>query len=284
VSERTPEHMTDEQALEEYLKGGSSVSQRYRESAADVVPAHLDERVLALARAASTQRAKSRRWLRWTAPLAVAASALLALSVVLDQGAREHAAVSAVEAPSQLKPDSRFEERAANVPSAEHQPASPPQASKSEAPPAVRVPEASPAFVSPSDADRADEAEEMRASKLKQRVERESASVRRSEELAASTPAPRLAPEEAVVTSQARSIQGATSRAVSAVTTMDAASDDVSAPAAEVREADPELWLSQIRKLREQGKNEDADQEWKRFREAYPDYPVAESDVAKKKE
>lgn len=44
---------------------------------------------------------------------------------------------------------------------------------------------------------------------------------------------------------------------------------------------EPKHWLERIRQLRKDGKAEDADREWLRFREAYPDYAVAETDVAR---
>jgi hypothetical protein len=285
VNERTSEHMTDEQALEEYLKRGSSISQRYRESAAAVVPAHLDERVLALARAASG-KAKSRRWVRWTAPLAVAASAILALSIVLDQGAREHAAVSKVEAPASAAPEERAELRTQTAPQPPAQerpnalldaPAAP--ATKAEAPPVAAAREVAPAFAPTPEPERSDE-KAAQTREMKKQLERESTSARRAEERAASTPAPHDV-EETVASRHLRSIEGATSQAISSVVATDAAQVEAAAPAADALHNDPDRWLTQIRKLREQGRNEEADQEWKRFREAYPDYPVADSDVAK---
>lgn len=44
---------------------------------------------------------------------------------------------------------------------------------------------------------------------------------------------------------------------------------------------EPKHWLERIRQLRKDGKTQDADREWQRFREAYPDYAVAETDAAK---
>ena len=37
---------------------------------------------------------------------------------------------------------------------------------------------------------------------------------------------------------------------------------------------DPQTWLKRIESLRAQGKAEQAEAEWKRFRQAFPDYPV----------
>jgi hypothetical protein len=42
-----------------------------------------------------------------------------------------------------------------------------------------------------------------------------------------------------------------------------------------------EAWLKDIRELRKENKQEQADKEWRRFRAAYPTYDVAESDTAR---
>jgi hypothetical protein len=44
---------------------------------------------------------------------------------------------------------------------------------------------------------------------------------------------------------------------------------------------DPEAWLKDIRQLRKDNKQEEADSEWHRFRETFPDYEVAETDAAR---
>ena len=44
---------------------------------------------------------------------------------------------------------------------------------------------------------------------------------------------------------------------------------------------DPEAWLKAIRELRKENKQEQADREWQRFRAAFPDYEVAETDAAR---
>jgi hypothetical protein len=44
---------------------------------------------------------------------------------------------------------------------------------------------------------------------------------------------------------------------------------------------DPEAWLKEIRQLRQENKQEEADREWRRFRSAFPDYEVAETDAAR---
>jgi hypothetical protein len=43
----------------------------------------------------------------------------------------------------------------------------------------------------------------------------------------------------------------------------------------------PAVWLENIRQLRRDGKVLQADREWMRFRKVFPDYPVADDDVAR---
>jgi hypothetical protein len=47
--------------------------------------------------------------------------------------------------------------------------------------------------------------------------------------------------------------------------------------------SDPAAWLEEIRDLRRTGKTADADREWDRFRAAFPDFHVADDDLARKK-
>src|SRR5690606_10401718 len=43
----------------------------------------------------------------------------------------------------------------------------------------------------------------------------------------------------------------------------------------------PEAWLSEIRRLRLDGDDVNADSEWQRFRKAFPDYAVTDADPAR---
>lgn len=45
--------------------------------------------------------------------------------------------------------------------------------------------------------------------------------------------------------------------------------------------SDPEQWLRDIRQLRKEDKHEEADREWRRFRDAFPDYQVPDTDPAR---
>ena len=82
--------------FDEYLQRGSEVSQRYRELGSRAVPPLLDAKVLQQAQQESERLRKrtQRSWLRWGAPLAVAATALIAVSVVLQPGVQESASIA----------------------------------------------------------------------------------------------------------------------------------------------------------------------------------------------
>ena len=69
------------------------VRRSYRSLPHDEVPPEVDARVLDAARIALAQRRK-RSWLRWSAPIALAASVLVVVAVVLDPGARKTATVN----------------------------------------------------------------------------------------------------------------------------------------------------------------------------------------------
>jgi len=83
----------DIKALDEYLKGDSDISRTFRELGGEDVPPELDRRVLNEARAAvaSGGGARSRSWLRWSAPLALAASVVLVVTVVIESGVQNDA-------------------------------------------------------------------------------------------------------------------------------------------------------------------------------------------------
>ena len=51
---------------------------------------------------------------------------------------------------------------------------------------------------------------------------------------------------------------------------------------ADAEQADPAKWLEHIRDLRRAGKAVEADRSWQLFRDAFPDFPVADDDIARK--
>lgn len=87
----------DDKAFEEYLSRESQLSKRYRALGADEVPAELDGLVLAQARQAVAAKPSSGRkkpaWMRWTPPLALAASMVLVISIVIESGTRHEVAM-----------------------------------------------------------------------------------------------------------------------------------------------------------------------------------------------
>ncbi|MGH7336920.1 MAG: hypothetical protein ACREI7_05035, partial [Myxococcota bacterium] len=85
----------DDKSLDEYLTRGSEVSRRYRELDGDTVPPELDRRVLAEARAAASKnQSGGRAWMRWSAPVALAASAVLVVSIVIESGVDQQETVA----------------------------------------------------------------------------------------------------------------------------------------------------------------------------------------------
>lgn len=90
----------DDAALADYLRRDSAVTQRYRELESAGVPPVLDHAVLAQARAAVAEKKGSRlRALRrWSAPLALAASVLVVVSIVMQPAMQQEVARSTMPA------------------------------------------------------------------------------------------------------------------------------------------------------------------------------------------
>lgn len=289
--------------LDEYLKGDSSVSRQYRQLHSAQVPAELDRLVLRQAQdAVRTTPAKSRTWMRWSGPLALAASAVLVVSIVTETGMQDEvmltAEKSSAPAGPQMEPAApQMEAKRRQTAPVEHDMAAENSAAGSAASEAPRSPQAAPPppsapaqdaaadravaqFVSPP-AVRLDMPAPVSApaeSPSSMQMKEESAQPPAEEsDLAlpkvarerrnAGAPPPVAAPrpeadaQEVVVSGNA-----ITSRPVSAVI----------APV-----PDPELWLEQIRQLRKENKQTEADREWRRFREAFPDHPVSDVDAAR---
>jgi hypothetical protein len=313
----------DIKALDEYLKGGSEVSQRYRELGGDDVPPDLDRRVLAAARDAVAQAGaqRSRSWLRWSTPVALAASVVLVVTVLLEKGVQDELVLPA-QSPAESRPvssdaategDAASEGDAAAADDAEAKLADEvvPQLAPAEAP---RVP--TPAQPAVPEA----EAERYVASPPEITVEAQALRARREQQQATPVtsvqsepsvaPPPEPAPEaqvsarkslersetesaasssdlaEVVITGASRARRPA-GRGVGPRGTISSSvfkDGDSQALAGEQRErADPQAWLEDIRELRRAGKSDEADREWQLFREAFPDVQVADDDIARKK-
>ena len=291
--------------LDEYLKGDSSVSRQYRQLHSAEVPAEIDRLVLRQAQdAVRATPAKSRTWMRWSGPLALAASAVLVVSIVIETGMQDEVMLTAEKASApagpQMEPAApQMEAKRRQTAPVEHDMTAENSAAGSAASEAPRSPQAAPPppsapaqdaaadravaqFVSPP-AVRLDmpapvsaPAETLSSMQMKEesaqppaeeselalpKVARERRNAGAPPPVAAPAPRAEADTQEVVVSGNA-----ITSRPVSAII----------APV-----PDPERWLEQIRQLRKDNKQTDADREWRRFREAFPDHPVSEVDAAR---
>lgn len=305
----------DIKALDEYLKGGSDISRRYRELGSDDVPPELDRRVLDEARAAVAGGGggRSRSWLRWSAPIALAASVVLGVTVLIESGVQNDASF----ATQQVAADkARVEERRLiEEPKLQEQVAREPQA------PAAPVPAAAPPLALPK-------VEQARLNKVappeeitvdakavrEQSMAASPVTAANSEtvdspapQFAAEQPAPAIAGSAATVRKEAEpppaeadsaedlssvSVTGTRARRAgrtagprgtmsgSALSSETRPTADEDMERADLR-SDPQKWLEQIRELRRAGKAEEADRAWQEFHKAFPNFPVADDDLAR---
>lgn len=280
----------DDKAFEEYLKRGSPVSQQYQALDSDEIPADIDRQVLA--RAQEAVRApvvrKTRAWQRWSVPVALAASAVLAVSIVIESGQHESALTRAPSYPAA--------ERDANTgaPQADEREVEPrlayepprPVATPSEA--TGSAPQDRPAAAPPrAQVDRPSEprvAVQPRVEAFAKRAEAEAAEQKASADARIERARQRAAEELNDRAMRASRVPVDPVPAAPPPAAMQQAAPAASAAQAEsssfASERDPEEWLREIRELRVSGKAEEADREWKAFREAFPDHVVAEDDLA----
>lgn len=297
MTESTDKPLPDEQPLEEYLKGDSNVSRQYRQLPGADVPPDLDRLVLRQAEDAVKQRSTARpAWVRWTAPLAVAASAVFVLSIVLEHGVRDTTVqemASRNSGPTQAELRKRAERKAeqtivpeqpAAAPAAPAEsltiaeppppallkidPPPPPKIELPQAPTAIQQtttvrPTAPPPAAAPATAP-VTEAESIARSADVAGAMVDSAKAEEATQTQADAVASQRAPGEE------RAVAKAYSRRINA---------DLPAPAPPY--SDPEAWLQDIRQLRKDNKQQQADLEWRRFRAAFPDYEVAATDTAR---
>lgn len=301
MTEPTDKPLLDDQQLDEYLKGDSSVSRQYRQLPGDAVPPSLDHLVLRQAEDA-VKRSSRPAWVRWTAPLAVAASAVLVVSIVMQTGLRDETMVKSQPAQGSIEAK-KIQEPAAPPP--------PPASPKAEEapPPAVYVdlngPNAltvkesamdihvpapivsAPAAAAPAYAPAPAEAEIQQELADSEEADKAAIAVDASRQKSAREDVAREE-ERAVAQRATRREQaqaaGASNAAPAAVLSYSrpmssAAADNVATIQRDY--TDPEAWLKDIRQLRKDNKQEEADKEWRRFREAFPDYDVAETDSAR---
>ena len=89
----------DDRELEQYLKGGSKLSQRYREAGGETAPPELDEVILARARAEARRKPPSLN--RYLAPVALAASVVLGVNLAWNLRQVEPMPSVPMEAPAE---------------------------------------------------------------------------------------------------------------------------------------------------------------------------------------
>lgn len=308
----------DSKALEEYLKGGSEISQRYREIGADEAPPELDRCVLEQARAAIAQdkRERSRSLLRWSAPVALAASVVLVLAVVMEGGVQREAvfATKTVAKPTtspQASDDSPMQDMAPAEQPAPEMLETPKVAAKS--PPAGAIARERAAVLVPEEvrvtakaARRGEEPQSAPAVVTMPETERTSVAQLDSvrpvpappSSLTGSPSANQSARQEAdgrqyesgdlaevaVTGSRVRRAPPRSAGPRDTIAQRSFGGDEQDAAAASAPEhEDPEQWLEEIRELRRAAKADEADREWQRFRAAFPDYQVRDDDIAAKK-
>jgi hypothetical protein len=276
---------TDDTAFEEYLKRGSVVSQQYRSLQEVEPPSHLDKSVLAQAERATQSQTmrKSRLWKTWSVPIALAASTLIAVSIVLESG-MQHEITSSAPFPAQKAEVDAPETADANAARAPDETAEAERSADLNATivhvettvsapaPAMEAPADAPDPVLAAKAERAASApmpveEERRAQEQIVALEQANAEAEGSEPVAqysVTRPAPQI-------------IQPAAKRSERRAAASSAAVADQPRQLAR----DPEEWLRDIRELRTAGETQEADRQWKEFEIAFPDYNVAEDDSAR---
>lgn len=281
----------DDKAFEEYLQRGSVVSQHYRALDDGDVPPAVDAAVLARAAEAVKQSSaqsnkasdsnRARLWRRWSVPVALAASTVLAVSIVLESGTRHEVTSMEATAPvaSDLpaaagQPQETFEEESIDryqAPAALENAPPPPPA------PAAVEPRSSAA---PSAATQRALAEQRLQAQAARRRAMESKAIEEQMAAAKAAMAQRQAKESASAARSARPAPAAAPLMRPAMPQAETERDASIASDAAAVVVSPAEWLERIRALREAGHAEEADREWGAFREAYPDYDVAADDRA----
>jgi len=306
----------DIKGLDEYLKGSSDVSQRYRELGHQDVPPELDRRVLAEARAAVANEGaqRSRSWLRWSAPVALAASVVLVVTVVIESGVQKDTAYAPPPATAESK---LYQEQPAQAPQFVPEAPAVTEQVTVPAPQPAAVPAPPARSLAKAEVNASANAQEPRASAIapeESRAEaKASAALHDSAEsqLAAGSAVAPVPPLQSVqpisarealergeaeaeadsdlseVTATGGRTRRATGRTAGPRNTISGAAlsgetRQTADDAAQAEHADPDKWLEEIRDLRRKGKIADADREWQLFVEAYPDFHVADDDIARK--
>jgi len=337
----------DDKLVDEYLSGATPYSERYRRIAAEAVSEEVDAAVLGQVKPRAT-KSRQQLWWRIGPPLAVAATAVLAISVVMRSNQESLTAVQSEEAKrayrtvttetqqpraevglaasappavspvplpqeksdtetgAELKKEIAATDRLRQAPTKSAPASSPPQEKSAHF---LRdVPGASLGLAS---ADKSKSAEPVSQRAVETSVARakdaatSASGTKAASGVASTTPAAsppvdagerradadgrnagnekkyrRTAKAETVVVTGSF-LRGASQNAalpVQAIT-----SEELQPSQSNVIRNDPKAWLQSIRQLRKDGKQVEADEQWKLFAAAYPNYAVAKNDAARPK-
>jgi hypothetical protein len=281
--------------------------------------------VLAEARAAVVGGSRSRSWLRWSAPVALAASVVLVVAVVIESPVQHQTLAIQPAGEDSYEPNDadeyQLQEESAQARQRESEPQIIPEQPPAAVPAAVRPAAPPPASAAKTEAKRADRAtvveevlvnaEASRPSFATSPVAVDTVTLDSAEaQLAAERPAPAIRaqatsarnevdraarPEDSSAKASAsaevqeiavtgtRQRRSAGRTAGPRNTISGSAFETRPAADADAEQSDPAKWLEEIRDLRRAAKTAEADAAWERFREAFPDFPVAQDDVARKK-
>ncbi len=279
-----PDTRSEDADFDKYLARQSSLSQQYH-AAIDDEPASSIDAAIKFRAAAQAQRLRLRRYARWTVPVALAASVVLAVTAVLQAPSNQWGGVHTVniineskvieQAPSEVVVD--ISPHSISVPPPDMAIESPAPA----APIAMNMPR--------QREERADKAEkkaqhsEARAANVAPERDAVSASEAGaliseplpSQPVAAPSFTPELAikPAPAAPTAAIQSQKPSESFPVSTMAKR-AAQGAVTQDASASSVKKPEDWLQEIALLRKQGKVFDAEAQMKEFRAHYPDYQI----------
>lgn len=288
----------NDKLLDDYLRRESAVSQRYRELEADDIPPQVDAAVLAQARAAvEQQQARKPSWVRWGAPLALAASAVMVVAVVLEVGVQDEVRAPAAQleraASTERTPEAYVVEQmiqeappaAPMAPAAQSQPTmtiGEPVAVEARAREPSSPLDSQPTFAKSSESQAADSVVSERLESTRAQAQartRTLANARAAQDDTAMLERERASKR---ASAQAMATTTAASRPPAVTTQTSSAVPAVSAPTAGPR-LEPQLWLEQIRELRRQGKALEADEQWREFVKAYPQFEISATDSARPK-
>lgn len=235
------------------------VSRLYREHAQDEPSAAIDQKILARARQAVAARPPVTRrtgwWQRWRMPLTLLTTVMLTVSLTLlvERQPGDLSTPPATEKPRSESVQDGF--------------VAPGKKQAEPAPPARPIPPAAPSVKENRPPPRVDsrERDASRASKID--AEQAPAAPSTVDKAESAAPAAANATSQAAGRGELRAAPEIS------------AARPAAAPLAKSR-ADgtrtPELWLEQIRTLRNAGKSEEAERQLAEFRRAHPDYPLPE--------